>query len=628
MAGRSNLVVVDGADTYRFALALGAGEEGHGYSLQTRAWEPGDSLDRWRIPLHGWEFGLSRDRLKSDKVYAKGNCDGSQAGLLLFPPLVNSLTLTNAVNPSQGIEFDSKVYVNGGRYIYTIDSSYAVVEDKDFGAGKACTAMAVFGNELVCAMGESEKIWKRSTSTWAQASDATYATALGVVDSKLWRSHDSNQIDNATTAPLTLASWTPADPNEYTAGDTTFATNGIRDFGGVPFVLRPDGVFAPDGSGKFHNQAPQLRIWPHTDNGKGAFVAWGALWVPTAAGLLRIRQGESKVFGPELSGRPGYRFWVRGGVEIGGAVYLLCTDEAASANTFICKMTKAPSALIGATGQEYIYHEWCRLGATTKGYFITATTKPTNPTLIVGFGNNVRYIKLGRGGGVDTDDANYDFGTAMECETGVMMPAKDMSVVSTFVGVSVLLDYSAAGETLSLSYSMDGAAYVDLLSTQDGGGVAPISLTDGYESVTRYAPPGTQGQFLEVKFTGALTSAAGTNRPEIREAWAFGYSHPKVTDVVTLSVLASATAQVNGVRTGLSRAGVLRLWRRWQDAGAEIEVELPGYEQERRTRFVVAGVEDVEVETVAGPGGKRDEITSQVKVQLVRVDRAGRYAAA
>lgn len=627
VATRHNLVIIDDkAVRHRFVLAP-TGRGGRGYIVDPKPWEPGDPRVRWRIPLHPFDGGLNTDRLTNRRTYAKANADSSFPSLLLPPPKVNTLTLANATAVTKAVEFNGDTFVLAGRYCYKISSSdYSVTEDKDFGIGKAAVDAAVFNGELIVAMGESEKIWKRDTSgTWTQATDNVYAIALGVVGSQLWRAHDTNQISNTLTAPLTLANYTPADPNEYTVSDTTDAIVSIIDYGGVPWVGKANGMFAPDAKSDFHNQLPQAMRWPHSHNCKYPFVAWGALWVPTVHGLYRLRPSEAHARGPEKAGRPDYAFLVFGGVEFGEAVYLLCQDRTGSEETVIIKMVRDEE---GYTGREYRYYEWCRLGSTDAGGFIHVSANPANPTLYAGIGTNtVKYIKLGRGGHRDIDDASYEYGTSMELETGPMLMGPDLSMESTFVGVSTLLDYSSAGESLTVSYKIDGdGSFKDLLSTQEGGGVAPIQMTKNYETVTRYAPPNTKGQFLDIKFSGSLTSAAGTNRPEIREAWAFGYSNPRHTDHIMVAIVADHRARSRGIRTGKSREEVARQFRKWLDDGTVLRAEIQDYEESRPVRVIVRSVQEIEERAEPGTGGSAETV-AQVRVELVRVDYAKGYAA-
>src|SRR3990167_6911590 len=472
MAHRSNLLkITDESGTISRFPMMPTGKGGQGYALQTRPWEPGDPASRWRIPLHPWKGGVNVDRLRGTPTHSKANADTSHDGMLLFPPLVNSVALTNGSAPAHAVSFDGLLFIVGGRYMYYYNAATgAATEDKDFGASKAAVAAVAFNNELIVAMGESEKIWKRSigvntsgtanaavtttnttlvdtrlaltvdayigatvtcdsktmvvtsntattftgaswsgggnpgdgdawtvAGTWTQASDATYAISLGVVDNKLHRAETKNRLSSCAGTPLTLANWTPASPNQYYVGDSTYSIHTIADYGGIPWAFNDLGAWAPDPQSRFKNQTPQLRNAPDSDNGRGAFTGFGFLWVPSVSGLFRIRPGESKKRGPEITNRPGYRFHVHGGVEWGEALYLLVSDHAAAGNTAIYKVVPDHE---GLTGHDYIYYEWCQLDGTDEtASMIAVTSSGTNPQLVVGYANNLRYIKLGRGGG-------------------------------------------------------------------------------------------------------------------------------------------------------------------------------------------------------------------------------------
>ncbi len=489
---------------------------GVGLVIEPRPWEPGDPLRRWRIPIHPFSGGLNIDRLSGDPAtYAKANADATYHGLLLFPPKVYSLTAANA-DHIKLIPFDSKIFIIGGRYVYYFDpATNTVTEDEDLGAGVSAVDATVFNSELIIACGESTKIFKRTTAgTYTQASDNTYAIALGVVGSYLWRAESTNKVSNCSSTPLTLTNWAPASPNQYAVGDTTYAVKSITDYGGIPWVGKGDGIYAPDPQSRFKNQAPQLFKTAHVDNTRCAFVAQGSLWVPSSSGLFQIRTGRSKKRGPEITFRPDFRFWVRCGVEYGDFIYMVVTDEASNGTTFICKMGVDTHS--ETVGHDYIYQEWARLDGSSKAYCLAVITSGTNPELVTGYGaTGVRYLKLGRGGGRDTDDANYHFGTSMTLETGVMMPGSDLSELSTLVGVDTLCDFSRTNESLTVSYRWDsktGAeSYTNLLDeAETGGGTAPITGV-GWSKVSRYAAANNTGRFLEVKLDGSAAMGGSAN---------------------------------------------------------------------------------------------------------------------
>ena len=693
----------DGTNEYTFPFVK-TDSGGFGFTLENAPWEPGDPIVRWRIPVHPFIGGLHIDRLHGNpKTYASGPVDGSYPNIALFPPKFRALTGANLQTPVKAVNFDSKMFLIGGRYVYYYNpADDTLTEDEDLGVGVSAVDACVFNNELVIACGAATKIFTRNTAgTYTQATNNTFAIALGVVGSLLWRAHDTNQMSNCSSAPLTLANYQPADPNEYTVGDTTYAINAIIDYGGIPWALKGDGAYAPDPQSRFKNQTPAAAKTPHVDNGKGAWVAQGALWFPSSSGLYRIKPGKNPKRGPEVTFRPSYRWWVRGGFEYGDWMYLLSTDEASAGKTCVVRM--GASDLNADHGLEYVYQHWADLDSTSKGYFIGLNTAGTNPRVVAGYGSTgVRYAKLGRGGGRDVDDPFYPFDTAMVIESGAMMPANDVTMLSTLVGVDTACDFSRTGDSLTVAYRYDSLlgteSYTNLLDTAEGGGSAAIT-TSGFTRATRYAAPNIQGRLLELKFTGAaavsgtanaavttsdttladtrlaLTTNAfagvvltcngktmtvtsntattftgaswsggsnpgnglawssdvggmGTSRAAIREAWAHGYSHQQMTDVISVAIDASTGAQANGKRTGLNRAKTIQVLRDWQNDGVELTGVLAGYETGRTTRFLIRKVEEINIDASPGNGRGGFDQSSRVNVQLLRIDRAGTIAEA
>ena len=688
VTGRSELRLVDTTDNDTiYQLPIAVDENGAKLiSIQPVPWEPGDPKQEWRVPLHPWDFGISHNRIEYDvnfngqlvdrpsRTYAKSNADLSWPGVLVPPPLLTSLTFQSQAvssflfaagnmtyNAAPGTvygaktigtwaaapgdneatgpyyaaataagavfykgarEFNGKIYVFGSQYIYSIDPSYTVTLTKDFGNGKTVYDIEVYNNELVVAMGETEKLWTMTAAeAFTQATDATYAIALGVVGEYLWRAESTNKLSNCITAPLTLTSWAPAATSQYPAGDSTFSITDILEYNGFAVATKPNGVFFPDGETKFHNQTPQLATYPHRDNCKGAFTAGGYLWVPSVAGLLRVSQGESIPLGPELSGRPDYRFWVRGGVEWAGDIYLLCTDEAASSQTAIFKMQQK--------GNTVIFHELARTGSVLRGYFIIVSAIFTNPSCLFGLGEAGIYFKLGRGGGRHLDDPNYAYGTSWESEHGDFIPGPDLAIVTTLVGVEVVAKVNSSEEiTVAYQYNQAGS-YTSMLTTAEGSGTAPItgtSSTRTYTSAKRYADVNTTGQILQLKLSGTNASGLlGTDRPEVRELWAFGFSHPSTTDIITLGIYADRNAMVRGKRVGLTSGAMLKALKDFQEQQTVLTMQLADYEETRTTRVRIVGAQTENISTVE-EGSNKQVRTDIITVILKRVDYASAYA--
>ena len=612
----------------------------------TRQWQPGDISTPWRVPLHSWDQGLGPDRFKGRNTYAKANADASNEGILVPPPLVTSIALSeydfDLVLSSYkmlrftGARYTAVPYLGGvdlrdfaifrrigdvdylaGRYkIFTMTVDHTLAELKDFGTNPIYDIERYQG-KLYVAMGETEKIWEYdpSTVTWTQATDATYAIAFGVIDNKLWRAETTNRLSNAITAPKTLTSWVPASPNQYEVGDTSYAIKDIIDYGGVPWVKKRDGVYAPDAKAEYHNQTPQLAVWPQSCDHKDIWTAWGAVFTASPAGLLRILPGESIPVGPELSNRPDFRFHITSGVEFGGEQYLAAYDESKVSQSAIFTMKRGDEA--------FIYHEIVRTGLTRQTAGITVTSNTILPEIRVGVGRSLQYFNRGRGGGRHIDDPSYQFGLTWEAESGLVQPAEDLSLLTTLVGCEVVADLDSS-ETMELYYREgSNTIYLPLTSNQDEGGKVPITNTEGYATVLRFAPPATRGQFFSFKLTGTLDSGTGSDRPELREWYAYGYSHPRQTEVLTVIIIADSGGLRQPNVQGRSSAETLRLWREWKRDGLILPMEIKGFGEGRRTRYNIIGIEETSIQVRAGAvNGK----ASAVKLDLVRVDYNDLYA--
>lgn len=657
MSNSQELEILDGEDLYAFPIVpTEAG--GKLLTTQVKPWEPHDGVLPWRVALHPWSGGLGPNRIRPvvtfagnlanrpSMVYAKANADATNESYLAPPPAVTEFDtpepptfsfyneaaelyyggsaygtatymgpLPSPINFFKALRnFAGKAYFAGGQYLYSVNQNKVFTQVKDFGTGKTVYDIEVFNNELVIAMGPAEKLWTMTQAeVFTQASDATYATALGREGDKLWRSN-GNLLSNCITAPRTLTSWTPTSGNEYVAGDTSYDITDIIQALGTIAVLRPDGVYVPDHETVFHNQAPQLGTYPDIDNGKGSFVAWGYLFVPSIVGLLRLDIGESISVGPELSQRPDYRFRVRAGVEWNQDVYLLCTDEAEESLTFICKMMKGSSEVNRAV---YIYHEWLRLDTVEKGYVLIVYTQPTNPIMIVGHGSHLHSITMGRGGGLDIDDPNYEFNTTWEVEPGKIIAVSDLSLEIDIEGMKIV-GKQIEGATVTLAYDIDeSGVYTDMLSNQDGSG--KIAIADSGRFVaTRYAAPNSKGHVVQTKIYGTLPAGTkSANRTEINEAWLFGSAHPEVTDIITIGLLTDRGTRVRGLTQGRSSGETVDLLKSWQASKKAVKVKLPDYSPDG---YFHARIVDLEESNVQIQQQGMSEVQSSVaKIVLRRV---------
>lgn len=662
MSDQQEIEFIDGDSSYPIAI-VPQPSGGKLFTRETKPWEPDDGSVPFRVPLHPWSGGLGPNRIRPvvtfagnlanrpSMVYAKANADASNETYLTAPPAIKDFatpaakvfsfyndqndlfygatyygntsymgSVTGAVNFFLSLRnFNNKAYFAGGQYLYSVNSNFTFTQVKDFGTGKIIHDIEVFNNELVIAMGETVKLWTMDTAeTFTQATDATYAIALGREGDKLWRAESTNKLSNCITAPRTLTSYSPASPNQYAVGDSSWPIIDIQEALGSIAVFKADGVYFPDYKTEFHNQTPQLAVYPDPDNGKGSFIAWGYLFVPSVVGLLRVDVGESIAVGPELSQRPDFRFRVRAGVEWNRHVYLLCTDEANESYTFICKMMRKSSEIEDAF---YVYHEWLRLDNTDKGYVLIVYTGSTNPIMVAGHGPDLHYWKMGRGGGADVDDPLYEMSTSFEVEVGKLIASSDLSVEIDVQGVK-LVGKQIEGATVIVSYDIDETgSYTNMLDNQDGSGSAPIT-DNGRFVATRYAEPNSIGHVAEIKISGTLPlGTLSPNRTEIDEAWLFGVAHSETVELINVSVIADSYTRVRGLRQGLSSGELIALLSQWQRTKKILEMKLPDYYNDRTVRIQVVSLTESNIQ--AQQQGRETINSSTVQLILRKVDFGG-----
>lgn len=534
------------------------------------------------------------------------NADGSIwiVALIMSNPVQNT-----GNNISKSRNFNNKTWIFYQQFLATVDSSYNVTVVKVFDS--AISDIEVFGNELFIALGYSTKMWKVDTSdSYTQASDNTYAGKLGTSGKNFWRSTSANQVSSCLTTPLTLTNW----GTSYTVGNTTWDINSLIDYGGVIWVGKQDGFYAPDVNTDFWNQTPQLLNWPDINNCRGSFVAQGYLFAPSITGLIRIAQGESVIVGPN---RPDYRFRFHTGIEWNKVIYLAVSDYSGNFVSSIIKMEPD-----GAADDGYIYHELVRL----TGYDFTSfviTPYSTNPTIIIQNNAYVYYIKLGRGGGRDIDDSSYQYGNSWELETGYIKPNVDMSLVTGLLGVTIVCNIQTAESITSIQYKVENeSSFHNLLDTQEGGGSMTIGPTSGYTAVTRYAPANTTGQFFDFFFQGTAASTP-TSRTEVREMYAFGFVRPRHTDLIKIPIYADGGAVTGiGIRQGRTAGQTRALLNRWLRDGTQFTFELADYEESRTTRGRIVAVADEELYAKDGTDGTeaREAI---ITITIQRDDLAG-----
>lgn len=615
---RADILSITDASSAVYTLPIYTESGRKGLKFTPRPYQPSDPKYPWRVPVHPFDGGVAADRLNGppDTYTDSSDVDASNKGILVPSPLSVAVTLTNGNFPTKLVEFNSLIFILGGRYMYYYNpADNTVTEDKDFGVGKAAVDMAVFNNELVVAMGESEKIYTRNTAgTWTQATDNTFAIALGVVNSLLWRAESTNKISNCITAPRTLTSWVPASPNQYTVGSTTYAINTIIDFNGQVWVGKADGMYSATSTWLFENQTPQLVRYPHTDNCKGAFVAQGALWTPSAAGLLRVKGGTSLPFGPEKTEKPTYRFWVRGGIEFNGFIYLSVEDKAASGLNKIYKMIRDQY-----DPNKYTYHELIGNLASQVSGGIIVTTVATNPKLVFGHGQtSVRYAILGRGSGRDIDDGNYVFANTCSIITGLMSLSEDPNIPAIIQGAEVLCIEPHANDEIAVHISVNRETDSFAVTYSDvSAGVAAITAQTTYGMVRRYLATPTEAQMASIKVITNNSNNSSSKRI-IRGIWLFGWSRPKIVDEIEILIPNDGlTLNALGGTAGKSIDELYQKFYDWFDTSEILTVELPDYDEDVTVKCLVSGVEMTDSATLPG----YNEVAQNQRVLSVKLQR-------
>lgn len=659
MADQEMVIIDESNKKYNFVLAPNEGA-GKRILINSVPWEPADGAQVWRVALHPWNAGLGPNRInpsitlggdlrnRPSMVYAKGWVDSSQPNYITFPPKLRSIIAQYEVNYYNSPEelyyggsaygtysymgavseisdiflavknFNNKAYFAGGQFLLSITDDEQLEVIKDFGS--EIYDLEVFNNELVIALGETVKMQTMNTSeAFTVASNDTFAIALGRTQNFLWRAESVNKISNCITAPLTLTSWSPSAGTQYEAGDTTYSITDLHEYGGAIAAVKPDGVYIADHETKFHNQTPQLAEYPHEDNGRGIFNAWGFMFVPSVVGLLRVTIGESFPVGPELSNRPDYRFWVRSGVEWNRDIFLVCNDEAGIEETVIIKMSRQNA---GGTEAPYAYHEYQRLGTTDISYVIIVYHQDTHtPSLIAGISGGIAHMHLGRGQGADLDDPLYEFGEYMEIITGQIMPNQDRGIKFDLTG-SKVVGKQVTGGAITIQYEIDKTGvFRDMYSNREADGQIAINEA-GYLSVLRFAEPNTIGNALNVKLIATMPEGQlGTDRTEIEELWVFGNSHPESTEVITVDIYNSGKSRIRGLLQGRSSGQTSKLFRRWHQKGTIVQLQLPDYDTEEVVRVKIIDIVDSNIHNLKQ--GDEQVPTGFIRVTMRRVDYAG-----
>ena len=194
--------------------------------------------------------------------------------------------------------FNKTLYWFAGRYVYKV-LGQSLTEIKDFGVGIAATDVIEWNSTLVIGFGGStNKIQTMDTAElFTAATDATYADYFAVVQDRLWRSTNSNEVSNIAAAanPNTLANWSAA----ITVGDDDIPITDLNSYGEQLAVSKEDGLYLGDVNAIFPNVLPQIVSRRDGDNGKNTVSIGSYIYYIYRGGILRYSLGVSEEIGLE-----------------------------------------------------------------------------------------------------------------------------------------------------------------------------------------------------------------------------------------------------------------------------------------------------------------------------------------
>jgi len=583
-------------------------------------------------------------------------------------------TIANSTLTGTPIQFGDKLFVHNDTAIYYLDHKGSLTYDVDILTDYSSRplSLAVFNGELIVTIANNTmKILKRSDSdrrgTWSQASDNTYGFVLGVVGDKLWRVYNQQALSNAITAPLTLASWVPSSGNEYNVGTSDYYPRAILSYDGSPWVVKVDGVYAPDNVYEFVNQAPQLESNKSYENGWGSFTAAGYIWVPFNGGLLRITIGESIQVGPELNySRP---LITNGGFEFGGKLWIYANERVFGFKNQEEDLWPA-MILAGIEGEDgYIWEcigepqSWDNAsyvggwhtqfgivspnsGAsvyTNRAFGITNNVVHSGnqfnaedyymPTMFISGGANSTFAEqfLSRiisGATSAKQHPTYLYNTYMNFQTGYFNPTGDLNTEFLLTGFEWVSNVQT-DDAMTVNYHINGQYPVDTsLMYEDGETASDSTFNNSAYSQQRhvaYTALDTDGvlcRSANMMFTmSGVTPATGVSPPEFSDFSAFGYMQPQSTDVKRIQLYLDDNDVIDGTRNGMSLSAVSDFWRTCKNDGKVRLMKLPDYEEGNNTYFKVGGVE----EDIIDVG--EDRQIAVVNIDLVRINYKGDYAA-
>jgi len=365
---------------------------------------------------------------------------------------------------------------------------------------------AVWRGKGYLGLGETVTMRRRisvtsSGASYQEALGSTYAKQMTVGNDRLW-------MVNAAAANSNKAFYSLDDlatvSNSFAVGDPEIGATGIGTLGPLTVFGTETGNFSFTDAGKPVRMSDSLRGHRSQNNGIDHASIWGWQYSVNDLGIDAWDGGvtvnpvgvESLIdFEGDIDGRPLAVFAWRDS--------LFASYLTTAGHSYILRGMFGPET--AATGRPQ-WFPFRRL-ASTEARTISATSVPTNPTIVVSEDTNAAYYTMGRRGR-DIADSNYVFSTDGGTWNGSTM-MRDMNMTKNVRYANFLTENCDGSNTWQLSISPDEGSYVNV-----GSAIA----TDGRQQVfpVTGSTPLTTVSFHTLKPRLTQVAASSSSPPQIR----------------------------------------------------------------------------------------------------------------
>jgi hypothetical protein len=403
-------------------------------------------------------YGDELQRAEGRYFYGE-NIDARFQDEVLPGPSVTTLTTTCGSNLTRFIEHNGKLFLLGGRYVKSIDTSDATVHDeRDLGASNAGTDMEVFGGVLYVGLGFGAGDFIHrcdAAGTWAQDDDVQ-AGYFCTKQDRFYASGNTYQVKSCAADPFVDGNWTSL----YTIGDFGTTITGLCSLDELVYVGKTDGLHALDSNNICPCLTPELRAYKSTDNCRNLMVWHGMVYVPHIRGLLQYQPLGEQGFAVASVG-PGRD--VTSNCPVRGQVTALAGDDRwlycavyDGTNTWIMA-GREPKTELEATYGRVLWHPLAKIAsAKCEAMFISGLW--TNPRLWFGAGSSACYIVLP----ANSDNPRQDSNSRYALSGSYYLGANDWKTPTTskvWKSIEVSAENLAPTRYLDIYYSIDDGTW-------------------------------------------------------------------------------------------------------------------------------------------------------------------------